>query len=262
MRKPNATINSLPLEVDFMIIERLPLKDALNMAQALKLPEQVAVQYFACDRDDAYNICYENFYNLQPSSYKFLLKNKGFQIEADSEEETLAAVRTLDLDFVKKYLEADLNYALIAAAWSGFTDAVKLLLSDYGVDPSARDNLALRCASEEGHLEIVERLLSDDRVDPSAQNNKSLILAAENGHMKIVKILLLDARVDPSARDNGALILASQNGHLKIVKLLLSDARVDPSVLDNRALISAALLAHSEILEKVHHHILIFRLNS
>ncbi len=47
MRKPKATIKSLPLELDIMIIKRLPLKDALNMAKALILPEQVAVQYFA-----------------------------------------------------------------------------------------------------------------------------------------------------------------------------------------------------------------------
>ena len=42
-----ATIMSIPLEVGIMIIEWLPIEDALNMAKALKLPEQVAVQYFA-----------------------------------------------------------------------------------------------------------------------------------------------------------------------------------------------------------------------
>jgi hypothetical protein len=45
--KPKATIMSLPLELDIEIIKWLPLKDALNLAKALKLPEQVAVQYFA-----------------------------------------------------------------------------------------------------------------------------------------------------------------------------------------------------------------------
>ena len=51
-----ATIMSLPLEVDFMIIEWLPLKDALNMAKAVLIPEQVAVQYFAFDEYDTYNL--------------------------------------------------------------------------------------------------------------------------------------------------------------------------------------------------------------
>jgi len=66
------------------------------MAKALKLPEQVAVQYFAFDRKDIEDIFYENLYDLQPSSYKFLLKNKRFQIEATSNYKTCAAVRTLD----------------------------------------------------------------------------------------------------------------------------------------------------------------------
>jgi ankyrin repeat protein len=225
MRKPNATIMSLPLEVDFMIIEWLPLKDALNMAEALKLPEQVAVQYFAFDRSDLYD---KDIYDLQPSSFKFLLKNKSFQTEATSDHKTMAAVRTKDLDFVKKYLEQvkpNLDFALKAAAFWGFTDAVKLLLTDYGVDPSAQDNWALRYASENGHLEIVKILLADARVDPSAQNNEALVWASRNGHLEIVKILLSDARVDPSARDNAALFLASQNGHSEIVKLLESHPR-------------------------------------
>jgi hypothetical protein len=251
-KKPKATINSLPLEVDFMIIEWLPLKDALNMAEALRIPEQVAVQYFAFDRGHINDICYFNGYDLQPSSYKFLLKNKCFQIEADSYHKTWAAVRTLDLDFVKKYLEQvkpDLNYALVAAAYCGFTDAVKLLLSDYGVDPSAQDNSALICASLNGHSEIVKLLLSDARVDPSARDNRALRFASQDGHLEIVKLLLLDARVDPSARDNEAVICASRNGHLEIVKILLADSRVDPSARDNQALRFASQNGYLEIVK-------------
>jgi len=184
MRKPTATINSLPLEVDFMIIERLRLKDALNMAEALRIPEQVAVQYFAFDSRDIYAICYHNFKDLQPSSYKFLLKNKSFQIIADSDEKTSAAIRTLDLDLLKKYLEQvtlDLNEALVEAALSGFTDAVKLLLSDYGVDPSARDNEALHLASQNGHLEIVKLLESHPRFrDVPLEDSDSDSFLSEN----------------------------------------------------------------------------------
>jgi hypothetical protein len=170
------------------------------MAKALKLPEQVAVQYFACDRSDMEDILYEDFYDLQPSSFELLLKNKSFQTEADLYEMTCAAIRTLDLDFLKKYLEQvkpDLNYALVAAAGWGFTDAVKLLLSYSQVDPSARDNWALLWASQNGHLEIVKLLLADDRVDPSAQNSRALVYASQEGHLEIVKLLLLDDRVDP-----------------------------------------------------------------
>ena len=103
------------------------------MVKALRIPEQVAVQYFAFDRKDVWNICYGDFFDLLPSSYKFLLKNKSFQVEAISNAKTCAAIRTLDPDFVKKYLEQvkpKLNDALVVAAIWGFTDAVKILLSD------------------------------------------------------------------------------------------------------------------------------------
>jgi ankyrin repeat protein len=230
MRKPKATIESLPLEVDFMIIERLRLKDALNMAEALKLPEQVAVQYFAFDRKELRIGFYYFFKDLQPSSFKFLLKNKWFQIRATSYDKTKAAIRTLDVDFLKKYLEQvqpNLNYAFREAASSGFTDAVKLLLLDARVDPSAGtvNNAALICASRIGHSDIVKLLLTDARVNPSAGDNLALICASKEGHSDIVKTLLSDARVDPSARDNQALLLASQEGYLEIVELLESHPR-------------------------------------
>jgi hypothetical protein len=40
--KPKATIKSLAKEVDLMIMEWLSPKDALNVAKALKLSQQVA----------------------------------------------------------------------------------------------------------------------------------------------------------------------------------------------------------------------------
>ena len=240
IKKAKATIMSLPLEVDFMIIKWLHIKDALNMAKALKLPEQVAVQYFDCEEVDIYNIFDENqMDDLQPSSFKFLLKNKGFQRYAILNQKTNAAVRTLDLDFLKKYLEQykpDLNYALVEAVIWDFTDAFKLLLSDSRVNPSAQNNLAVRVASMYGHFEIVKLLLADDRVNPSAQNNQAFIDASGNGHLETVKLLLKDARVDPSAVENLAVRVASHNGHLDIVKLLLSDSRVDQSAQNNTAL--------------------------
>jgi ankyrin repeat protein len=158
------------------------------------------MQYFAFVRSDLDYLFYED-YDLQPSSFKFLLKNKSFQIRAKSYEKTKAAIRTLDPDFVKKYLEqfhSDFNVALEEAAWSGFTDAVKLLISDYGVDPSARNNYALINASEEGHLEIVKLLLLDARVDPSAGDNEALRLASDKGHLEIVKLLESHPRFEDS----------------------------------------------------------------
>jgi hypothetical protein len=197
LKKPKATIMSLPLKVDIMITKWLRPKDALNMAKALKLPEQVAVLYFAFDRSDLKDIFLKNFYDLQLSSYKFLLKNKMFQVEATSNAKTWAAVKTKDLDFVKKYLEQvqpDLNFAFFSAIECGFIDAAKLLLSCAGVDPSAQNNAALFYASQYGNLEIVKLLLSDSRVDPSAHNNDALRRASMYGHLDIVKLLLSHSR--------------------------------------------------------------------
>jgi ankyrin repeat protein len=255
-RKPKATIGSLPLELDIMIIERLGLKDALKLGKALLIPEQVAVQYCAYDRKDIFYLCYD-FYDLKPSSFKFLFKNQRFQVEAASNEKTKAAFRTLDLDFLKKYIEQvqpDLNLALQHAASWGFTDAVKHLLSCAGVDPSSQYNYALIHASRRGRLEIVKLLLSCSRVDPSAQNNYALSMASQNGHLEIVKLLLADDRVDPSAQNNRALVCASENGHLEIVKLLLSHDRVDPSAQNNRALAYASGNGHLEIVKLVESH--------
>jgi ankyrin repeat protein len=86
-----------------------------------------------------------------------LLKNKRFQIKASSDQKTSAALRTFDLEFVKNYLDEfkpDINEALSSAARIGFTDAVKCLLSDSRVDPSAEDNEALRYAALNGHTEV------------------------------------------------------------------------------------------------------------
>jgi ankyrin repeat protein len=141
--------------------------------------------------------------DLKPNSYKYLLKNKRFQTEADLDKKTMAALRTFDLEFLKNYIEEfkpNLNVALFLAASIGFTEAVKLLLSDSRVDlPSAWDNEALRNAAWRGHTEVVKLLLSDSRVDLSAWNNGDLRFAARNGHTEIVKLLLSDSRVDPSA---------------------------------------------------------------
>jgi hypothetical protein len=232
VRPDKATIKSLPSEIFIMILEILRLKEALRLCHALHVPEQVAVQY--CDIDNNWYDIYQTFHkcDVKPNSYKFLLKNKRFQTEADSNEKTEAALRTFDLEFLKNYIEEfklNLNQVLSVAAGIGYTDAVKLLLSDSRVDPSAEDNEALRDAARNGHVEIVKLLLSDSRVDPSSWDNEALILAAGNVNVEVVKLLLSDSRVEPSARDNGALIYAASNGHTEVVKLLLPDSRLEVS---------------------------------
>jgi DNA-binding protein YbaB len=230
VRPDKATIKSLPIDVLIMIIEILRFEDALELCHALHIPEQVAAQYCYLDENDIYHMIHD--FDLKPNSFKFMLKNKRFQTEADSDDKTEAALITFDLEFVKNFIEEfkpDLNVALSVAADIGFPDAVKFLLSDSRVDPSAWDNIALRNAAEAGRVESLKLLLSDSRVDPSAEDNEALKDAAMNGHTEIVKLLLSDSRVDPSAEDNEALINAATDGHVEIVKLLLSNSRLEVS---------------------------------
>jgi hypothetical protein len=223
---------SLPIDVLIMIIEILRLEDAVELCHALHIPEQVAVQYCDIDNnwDDLYHIIHD--IGLKPNFYKFLLKNKRFQIIAGSYYKKLVAFKTFDLEFIENCIEEfklDLNEALSLAAWIGFTDVVKCLLADSRVDPSAWNNRALIYAARNGHTEIVKLLLSDSRVEPSAEDNEAFRVAAWSGHVEIVKLLLSDSRIEPSASNNRALRFAAWSGHTEVVKLLLSDSRVEIS---------------------------------
>jgi hypothetical protein len=187
IQRPIATIKSLPIDVVIMIVELLSFKNALNLCKYLKFPYQVAIQYFDVTQDNLAHI------NLKPKYLKFLLKNNGFKIQADSYAKTYLALCSSDIEFGKSYIEelkVDLNEALLMAVWGGFTDAVKLFLSDSRVDPSAWDYATLRNAAEKGHLKIMRLLLADPRVIPSAERmDEALYCAEQGGHSEIVNLL-------------------------------------------------------------------------
>jgi hypothetical protein len=73
--------------------------------------------------------------------------------------------------------------------------AVKSLLKDPRIDPSAYNNYAIRSASERGFQEIVEILLKDNRVNPADDNNWAIRWARIHDHKEIVEMLLQDSRV-------------------------------------------------------------------
>jgi ankyrin repeat protein len=190
-RPSTAPIKSLPIDVLILIIEILRLKDARKLCDALRVPEQVAVQYCYIEKNDIHNTI--NEIGLKHSCFKFLLKNKRFQIKASSNVKTLVALFSLDLEFSKNCIEEfkpDLNYALLNAVQIGFTDAVKLLLSYSRVDPSAKDNEAIRIAAIHGEVEIVYLLLSDSRLHISEEEFDDLIYQAKRyGQPKVVECL-------------------------------------------------------------------------
>ena len=126
-------------------------------------------------------------------------------------------------------------------------EAVRLLLQDSRVDPSADDNLAIWRASYYGHAEVVRLLLADPRVDPSALNNMAIRFAIQKGHAEVVRLLLADPRVNPSADYNEAIKNAIQKGHVEVVRLLLADPRANPSADYNEAIKNAIQNGHVEV---------------
>lgn len=73
------------------------------------------------------------------------------------------------LDFAR-----DKNFAIRFSSSRGNVIALKFLLSNMKVDPSAWDNEALECACQNGRLGCVELLLEDERVCSLLGNTRAL----------------------------------------------------------------------------------------
>jgi hypothetical protein len=122
-------------------------------------------------------------------------------------------------DFCQKSDHACAKKLLKIAAREGYTETVRFLLEDKGIDPFIENDYALRRACQNGHLEIVELLLNHG-ANPAALDDTPIRVAAKGGHTEIVRLLLRDTRVNPLACNNYALIEAQRMNHKKIVALL------------------------------------------
>ena len=144
--------------------------------------------------------------------------------EDDKNKALMEASKNNHTKVVKRLLEAGANpdnRTFFNACNNGNVEVVKILLKDYGIDPSSNDNIALLAACRGGNLKIVDLLLNDPRVDPSAQNNGALIIASEYGHLKVVERLLSHAHFHLTSDSiKEALSFARRGDHLKIVELL------------------------------------------
>ncbi|KAI8592416.1 ankyrin repeat-containing domain protein [Geranomyces variabilis] len=132
--------------------------------------------------------------------------------------------------------------------------AVRALLLDPRVDPSAADNQAVRFASGCGDVGLVKQLLNDPRVDPAAkedQGKSALHEACRNNQADVIKLLLQDPRVDPASKNNEVLLVASQRGYCSAVKAILLDPRVDPSAANNQAIRFASGCGHVDLVKQL-----------
>jgi hypothetical protein len=98
-------------------------------------------------------------------------------------------------------------HAFVIAVERGFTEIVKLFLTNPKVDPSLRDNYCISISAQEGREDIVELLLKDPRVNPTATNNQAIKIAKH--------FSTFDKPIN-----------ASQKTYLNIIQLLWNDKRV------------------------------------
>ncbi|KAJ3168164.1 hypothetical protein HDU88_001602 [Geranomyces variabilis] len=118
---------------------------------------------------------------------------------------------------------------------------LKMLILDYGVDPSSKSNVAIRVASRKGDVEFVRHLLCDSRVDPTESdpngiNGNALFEASTADQAKVVELLLQDPRIDPSFNNNEAVQNVARHRSAKVMAELLKDPRVNPAANDNYAI--------------------------
>ena len=134
------------------------------------------------------------------------------------------------------------------AVGKGYLSAVKELLKDERVNPSAHNNMAIISASDSGYLNIVKELLKDPRVNPGDDHNFALRTASENGFYLIVKELLKDPKVN--ANDVPSINIAARNGHLNVIKEFIKNKRVTQKTLDS-AIFTASQSGNRNIVKEL-----------
>ena len=126
--------------------------------------------------------------------------------------------------------------------------AVKIMLQDERVDPSADNNIALFWAVKYRYEPIIDSLLADKRVLNNV-NSDLLSPAASTNNSPFVKRLLAFPNVDPSYRENEALVDAVRFRSIETVKILLNDRRVDVHAKNDLALRCANFNCQKEMID-------------
>ncbi len=103
--------------------------------------------------------------------------------------------------------------------------AVKNLLLQNQIDPSALHNRLIGWACQEGHRQIAKKLLADSRVDPADNQNAALTNALAYSRDQMIPLLLQHPKVDPTG--TRASLWAQEKG-LEAVRLLLTNPNYVP----------------------------------
>jgi ankyrin repeat protein len=129
---------------------------------------------------------------------------------------------------------------MMAAALSGKSECVRLLIDQGGADPNAREkkgDTAMIMACAMGGTEIVEFLARECDADPNIAGrfgDTALIVACKKGHLDIVKFLVEESKVDPDAKNEETggcpFFHACEYGQLAVVRYLANEAKAKTSV--------------------------------
>lgn len=121
------------------------------------------------------------------------------------------------------------NVAFCSACMYGYLEVMDALLAEPAVDIAAKSQRALRHACARGPATAVKRLLQDPRVKPSALKNAALAKAMEHERNEIIDLLMGHERFDPNKGINPVIELGIRN--VDVLQRVLSHPK-----LNNRAL--------------------------
>ena len=99
------------------------------------------------------------------------------------------------IQIVLKKLKIDLFTILQLACEHNSVICVSELLEEYGVDPSAENNLAIRLAVQHSKLEVVNVLLKDSRINPQTALHLAFSVPCNYRSKNVLKRLASDPRV-------------------------------------------------------------------
>jgi len=164
---------------------------------------------------------------------KYLLQDsRVLQDRHNKHRAFVLAARSNSCKVMKVFIEngwnpgAYKNEALREAVTRHRNNAVRLLLKNPNVDPTANNNQAIRDSIKRDvyhTYNIAKHLLKDQRVNPGIGNNELIIWAVNN--YPVMKILMNDSRVDPTVNDNQpfkkVLDLSFKSGTFGVLQLLL-----------------------------------------
>jgi hypothetical protein len=97
---------------------------------------------------------------------------------------------------------------------------VNSLLYDSDVDVAEGDDFFIRFACDLGYTDIVKLLLSNPKINPSNHYQWSILNAVEKGHFDIVVLLLKDSRMDTSDFFDTCIEYSSRNKDYKTFNLI------------------------------------------